>query len=117
MIDTEAIDDSREQTKNQLKRLDYHIRSASTLGHILSQQTNDFVISSKEFIKGRRIDIVHTLLNHLAQCLVRTNREIVAVGLVRDDQIKVINQDAVVEDLSKPSQETVGSSTTHFWSS
>lgn len=73
MEDTGVAGDVSEHTNDRFKELDHHIRSTSTLGHMLSQTTKDFVVSLGESIKESRINIVHRLLNNLAQCLNCTN--------------------------------------------
>jgi len=110
MEDTGVAGDASEHTDDRFKELDHHIRSASTLGHMLSQTTKDFAVSPGESIKESRTNIVHRLLNGLAQCLNRTNQETVAVGLIQG-QIKAINQDVAAEGFGTDPQKTVSFAT------
>jgi len=117
MKDTGVAVDSREQTDDRFKTLNYHIRSASTLGQMLSQ-TEDFHISPGEPMQEGRTNVLVSLLSSLAQCLNRTNVETVAVGLI-ENRIEAANGDATNgdaanRDLGSDSQKTVSLATTIF---
>lgn len=69
-------------------QLDHHVRSASTLGHILGDSRDS---AAKDTSEKKRLDLGVVLLNYFARSLVRGTEETAAVGLLGDSTIIVAN--------------------------
>lgn len=85
--------------QRKLKQLDHHIRSASTLAHII-WYSGDAPAERSEKLNKRPDKVLH-LLNHLAHCLVRVPRENVAVGLLTGSSRLVVSN-SLLESPSTP---------------